>query len=159
MRYSTFVSAIFAGMVTILVGIIGIVCLFMASAYLLPYASALFGKNFIVSGISAEVPKRFGQLGFKNGHILIRTISLKTLSLDDIEKIEGYVETTQGLEEYCCVDIIFNDDRKICLDGSQADQQAVINQILVMLQAKQIDWSEEIGPFTFEKQLVYGNYR
>ena len=116
---------------------------------------ALFGKNYFVRSVTIEEPERFGQIRLKQDALQVRGILLRNIALRDLEKVEGYLITTPGLEDVSCVDLLFSNGRKICFDGSNTDQQDLINEILLALQVDQINWSSELGPFTFEKLIVY----
>jgi hypothetical protein len=115
----------------------------------------LFGKSFLVRSITTEKPKHFGQLHVNKGELLFRSWRLKHFSLNNVETIEGYLETTPGLEEVCCVDFIFTKGNKICFDGSKTEQQAVIDQLLLQFCADPINWDSQCGPFTSNKLVLY----
>lgn len=71
--------------------------------------------------------------------------------ITEVVLIEGYTETSMGLEEYCCVDVVFRNGQKLLLDGVVAEQQDMVNRLLEKLKVEAIDWSQ---PFVFIDRTV-----
>lgn len=140
-------------MISIFFAIIILVGLWFLILHLLPYALA--GKQYFVRSVATGRSPRLGQIQLWHDKLRIKTLWRKDIDLAGLQIIEGYLETTPGLEEICCVDLIFSNGRKICLDGSKPDQQELINQILLMLHAESVNWNTSFGAFSSDKTVVY----
>lgn len=139
-----------------IVYILLIIALIVFSPYLVAQVKLLFQKELMVRSVTEYDPTKFGEAKLMGDTIVVKNFQQKTFWIRDIKTIEAYTETTAGLEEYCCIDFIFSNDKKICFDGSKEDQQLLINLILSEhLYVAPINWTEWAFPFLPQIHVIY----
>lgn len=136
--------------------IIAVILIIVAAPIVVMYLRILSEKEFVVRSVTGHPPANFGDLYFADGEIHIKNYRRRTYPLHEVQSIKGYTETTQGLEEYCCVDIILKNGKGLLFDATKQDQRQLLNFILVeQLHCDAIDWNDYFCPFSAEAKVLY----
>ena len=116
-----------------------------------------FSNHIYIGQIVDHEPGRKGELRLANGQLTVKKrFGRVVLALSQLQRITGYSETTPGLEEVCCVDMLFDNGTVLYLNASHPGQQQFIDLILTThLGLPAIKWSNVFCPFGAGKQVIY----